>query len=356
MPGNNMNESPFFKLSAELRNRIYEEVLTNKTIHIATHQCPKDAKGAFPSTKLYRKIEHDHPRPGHRKFSYSVCVQKESERDLYDRSRSCSSQGGCRWLTIRPYYDRHEKCLQCMEEFEDAWCSYQDRGQPNDTPAEKRRLNQEANRLEVQELNKEFPLLALGLLRVCRQIHHEAALVPYESNTFAFREGFALDLFFSEKLLPQQREAVKSIQLGDWSGDWIEGVNVDACIRIRRSTILSLKNLSSVEICLEERLKLHAMGLNPFARLGLENVRVYVQGIGEEPEDYSDESGTDFDFDFEGEMEEGGCGVECRRTRAAAEEAEAWLKKDPTGTSDAKRSRPEEKGKRRKTIISTLGS
>jgi hypothetical protein len=52
----------------------------------------------------------------------------------------------------------------------------------------------------------------LGILSVCRQIHHEAALLPFSGNSFSFDSAFSLYKFL-ESVAPQQAAAVKSILL-----------------------------------------------------------------------------------------------------------------------------------------------
>jgi hypothetical protein len=53
----------------------------------------------------------------------------------------------------------------------------------------------------------------LGLLRVCRQIQHEAALLPYSLSIFAFRNALALRKFVLQ-LSTSQQNAIRTIQIG----------------------------------------------------------------------------------------------------------------------------------------------
>lgn len=52
--------------------------------------------------------------------------------------------------------------------------------------------------------------LSLALLRVCRQIHNETALLPYLMNTFAFKGPDDFDIFVGN-LLAAQRRAIRRI-------------------------------------------------------------------------------------------------------------------------------------------------
>ncbi|KAK5128789.1 hypothetical protein LTR85_000122 [Meristemomyces frigidus] len=54
-----------------------------------------------------------------------------------------------------------------------------------------------------------FPL---GVLQVCREIHQEAALLPYHANTFVFATLRTL-MSFLKKLIPAQARAVRRIAL-----------------------------------------------------------------------------------------------------------------------------------------------
>lgn len=53
-------------------------------------------------------------------------------------------------------------------------------------------------------------LLSLGLLVVCRQIHAEAALIPFMANAFSFSSGVVLH-HFARHLIKDQKQAITSI-------------------------------------------------------------------------------------------------------------------------------------------------
>ena len=52
----------------------------------------------------------------------------------------------------------------------------------------------------------------LDVLRACRQIHQEAALLPFSENSFCFTSGRALHIFL-KATIPQQVRAIKSISI-----------------------------------------------------------------------------------------------------------------------------------------------
>lgn len=59
--------------------------------------------------------------------------------------------------------------------------------------------------------------LSLALLRVCRQVHSEAALLPFTTNTFVFEYVEDLSTITTSaitgKLIPEQRQAITNIAL-----------------------------------------------------------------------------------------------------------------------------------------------
>lgn len=135
-----------------------------------------------------------------------------------------------------------------------------------------------AKRQEIRENDAGFKL-DLAILRTCRQIHREAALIPYESNKFAFSKGEDFDLFVSAKLNAQQRQAIQRIQFTEASMGY----------STRPSTMLSLHSLSSVEITVhpifgdpfiqETRQGDRGedpIGLWPLYGLGLDSARVHT--------------------------------------------------------------------------------
>jgi len=68
---------------------------------------------------------------------------------------------------------------------------------------------------------KRYPDYPLGVLAACRQIHQEAALVPFTDNTFRFGTWSVLSLRY---LLPQQAHAIRSAVYNDsytmqWAND-----------------------------------------------------------------------------------------------------------------------------------------
>ncbi|KAI7279012.1 hypothetical protein KC345_g5587 [Hortaea werneckii] len=177
----NNRDSPFLRLPPEIRNRIYNLALGNKVIHIGTRECDKTARGSYPDRELYRNVHLAH---GYVKLVHVVCSGAvDAEERIYRSSKDFSQPSA-------PYYAvRHENCHEVLHE-----------GQPSD-PELAGRMSQ----------NKDS--LPIGLTRVCRDVHREAALIPYANNTFAFESGFVLDLFVTKSLLAPQRAAISILQI-----------------------------------------------------------------------------------------------------------------------------------------------
>lgn len=177
----NNRDSPFLRLPPEIRNRIYDFALGNKVIHIGTRECDRTDRGSYPERELYRNVHLTH---GYVKLVHVVCSGAVDAEELIYRSSKDFSQPSA------PYYAvRHEDCHEILHE-----------GQPSD-PELAGRMSQNTHSLDM------------GLTRVCRDIHREAALIPYANNTFAFQSGIELDLFVTKSLLAPQRAAISSLQV-----------------------------------------------------------------------------------------------------------------------------------------------
>lgn len=111
---NEENEEPtlFRKIPAEIRNRIYEELLGNKTIHIFIYPCPWNERSAYSEEEYSRQKIWPEFGPTGRAviFTNVICQAKETEEDVYSRSRSCSSGNGCVWSTLSSSEVRHKDC------------------------------------------------------------------------------------------------------------------------------------------------------------------------------------------------------------------------------------------------------
>ncbi|KAK4899744.1 Severe Depolymerization of Actin [Elasticomyces elasticus] len=84
------------------------------------------------------------------------------------------------------------------------------------------------------------PHITLGLLQVCRQIHQEAALLPFTGNRFIFHSGGEMvDFMHSILILPQAR-AIRSVTLVAGTG----GFHANRVHRVLESKVRGLENLT----------------------------------------------------------------------------------------------------------------
>lgn len=80
--------------------------------------------------------------------------------------------------------------------------------------------------------------LNLSLLRACRQINLEAALLPYTWNIFSFADAQDFERFVDQLMTAQQR-AIRSITIG---------ISVECFYLQRPSAVSKLKQLNEVTI------------------------------------------------------------------------------------------------------------
>ncbi|KAI7194425.1 hypothetical protein KC316_g4751 [Hortaea werneckii] len=177
----NNRASSFLRLPPEIRNRIYDLALGNKVIHIGTRECSKTDRGSYQERELYRNV---HVRYGYVKLVHVVCSEAVDAEEVIYRSSKDSSQ-----YSAPHYAVRHEKCHEFLHD-----------GQPSNPDL-------------AGQMRQNTHSLSMGLTRVCRDIHREAALIPYVNNSFAFKNGYVLDLFVTKSLLAPQRAAISILQL-----------------------------------------------------------------------------------------------------------------------------------------------
>lgn len=155
---------PFLLLPAELRNRIYRLVLSNNTIHVEGTRANIENKYqlVFKSCKAttidYSPLDNLSAAP--------------------DRQITPTSADYTKWAP----------CDSDLFDIGEAFC-------PHDSGVN----------LDVQ------------LLRVCRQIHSEAALIPYAENRFLFSSGVQSMLCdnLTKKFSLEQRHAIKTVAMLD---------------------------------------------------------------------------------------------------------------------------------------------
>ncbi|OCL14808.1 hypothetical protein AOQ84DRAFT_230289 [Glonium stellatum] len=148
----NSNQSPLLRLPAEVRNQIYEYALSRELVHV-------DVQGKESS----------------REVCHWLCSAVISEQEAYDQSQVPLEIHHDDQIPL--YSTRHERCVK---------------------PTSRR-----------GSLGRRQKVLHMELLRSCKQVYQETALLPYTHNTFSFSSPDALTCFIST-LIPDQRCALRA--------------------------------------------------------------------------------------------------------------------------------------------------
>lgn len=121
--------------------------------------------------------------------------------------------------------------------------------------------------------------LNLDVLRVCRQINKEAALLPLTNNTFAFDNGPALEFFVSKSLRGRQRAAITRLQLDGCLEGWDEDGHL--CAGMKTTTVAMLTGLVHLRSCVVKFGGYVHEGLTQFGSLPINKVSVITgSGVG----------------------------------------------------------------------------
>lgn len=230
--------------------------LGGKIIHIAIRDCPLDDKGAWTEAQVDRSKVDDYRQHRGTKFTHTICQLPLDCEDKAYRLSKTPTVDAANKLVEYGNFGRHSRCYEIRRAFSSHW----DRGHKEASP----------HGQCCVDLLKEYEesVLELNLLRVCREIHHEAALIPYASNTFSFYFGTYLDLLVSRVLNIQQRSAITSIQL-----DRLQ----TPCFSPRSDAIQMLKGLKQLAVTVKwNDLRYKRGGAYNFAKLPLTDVRVIV--------------------------------------------------------------------------------
>lgn len=167
--------SPLLKLPSEVRNRIYEHVFGIGILHVgSSSQYHFTDRGAFPK---------------------SICCADESEADAARYIRESEDLSSEDLFTTRHYKCHHHA------DGSGFW-------------------------------------KGLNILTVCRQIHREAALLPYKLNTFYFNNIFWIFSVFQRKLAGEQRKEIRSI------GFFQESMDAFPAEELKSDDMRNVQNLS----------------------------------------------------------------------------------------------------------------
>ncbi|CAK1356740.1 uncharacterized protein RHO25_009075 [Cercospora beticola] len=206
-----------FRLPAELRLQIYGLVIGSGVIHIRTQECKR----------------HSRPRPHfgfYKAYSYAVCRLPDTWVSEYEKSREQDESSG----PNRPkeiYRFAHDRCVDHLSDF----TAQRYTGLPLpcrfgfDDP-HMRRFGHPNNCGLCEEhhmkLAEEFGSppeglkrrhasseLDLNLLFACRQIYHEAAIIPFQNFVFDFFDfgPFEVEHWATKILYTHQARAIKTV-------------------------------------------------------------------------------------------------------------------------------------------------
>ena len=205
---NNTSNSPFLNLPPEIRDQIYSYLFANKTIHIQGRNL-RDGEEHLFTWRLYHPSGTFNDENIGKRVAHAICrCPSDSEELAYSVSTDIDIPDDAPKSCY--YRARHRQCVIKMPKFYYPW---------DHDHSWKPESEDEIEVARYLEMRSPHPSdsdgLDFALLRVCRQIYDEAALIPYESNTFAFKELLDLDCFVSRVLYPKQREALTSIEVAN---------------------------------------------------------------------------------------------------------------------------------------------
>ncbi|CAK4034507.1 Hypothetical predicted protein [Lecanosticta acicola] len=215
--------SPLLRLPAELRSEIIEYVLCNRNIHIGIRRRQPLEDGGYPRevgdpVKLMHSV-----CLCPRSFSeaYRMSLQPESNTSKYfdERGHLKPEHSKCDDV-LQGYYTDHKPCNAVLHDLQ--WREYMSfPGKECRCPfpcihyfqyrkSMIEKYGEPPAGLEIKYASTKYNL---SLLQVCRQIHKEAALLPYASNTFAFQNRFDMNLFLGTVLFQEQRDAIQTLNV-----------------------------------------------------------------------------------------------------------------------------------------------
>lgn len=193
--------------------------------HLRTRVCRRNEEGACDFYYHHRRLKSCK----YLKFSHVVCCRglgREHATYNFSKRPEATTKG-----KLCLYHVRHEKCYERLSE-------HVDRRRHD------RKIRVPGSEFSDLAIRRKYGVaLDLRLILVCRQIHEEAALIPYASNTFAFCDGLDLDLFVSKSLLAPQRKAVTRVQLDGWMCG-----SLYSFAGVRGPTVKMLKALTHISI------------------------------------------------------------------------------------------------------------
>ncbi|KAK3631017.1 hypothetical protein LTR56_015982 [Elasticomyces elasticus] len=175
----NATASPLLSLPPEIRTRIWRSLLSGHTIHI--------------DASAIDKVQHH------------VCKNTISDYELAQNLKADKDT-----IRFQTYQDHHAGCKPTNHN-------------DNEGKAESR--------------------LHLNVLRACRQIHQEAAILPYAENVFAFASNDDLD-FFLDTIIVEQARALQRLVVTRL-GQKCTNYDPPICPKYLESKLQSLEELTA---------------------------------------------------------------------------------------------------------------
>ena len=270
----NAEDSPLLRLPTEVRNCIYSYALGGNLIHIFR----AEVSGLNP--RRHNKL----PIATH--LNHTICRANQTNEHVIQTFDSSGHTPGCD-------EDRHQDCLPLAHSgrFSSSRSTY---NSSVTTAHWRTRLQAETPepeyglRYQLDHTHDDYSHLSLCLLRSCRQIYRETALIPYAENSFVFTllggpgEDKLVDRFIESLLLGQKR-AINTVTLvldAGFSLNYREmhvaPRNIAALSGLRSLTILLQSNNYEFTTLLantEARLKVFAR-LMDFGNLPLTSLRI----------------------------------------------------------------------------------
>ncbi|USW49264.1 hypothetical protein Slin15195_G025830 [Septoria linicola] len=200
------DDCPFLELPPEVRNRIYEYAIGGHNLHVFVwNRLTRERSPKWPVKNYVKQVLNRNIYTGQETSSreyfwvqYVLCQCPASDDGAYklthetpDESKygrlfmpNTKDHANPTPLEFKSYAQRHRACLDVDV------LKY-------DTVGYRKRVT--------------TPKLAMALLRTCKQIYNEAALVPYYNNTFSFARGADLEVFVTCVLSERQRAALQNV-------------------------------------------------------------------------------------------------------------------------------------------------
>ncbi|KAK5727151.1 hypothetical protein LTR15_003044 [Elasticomyces elasticus] len=188
---------PLMKLPVELRLLIIDGLIGCRTLHAVCVSAPEGPDASDESPKDYRHA-----------LRFTVCQATVSDVDSATLAQIPLPEKTD--VLKDTYSKRHTKCCYDL-----------------------RRV--------------QYPRENLNVLAVCKEIHEEAALIPFKTNTFIFARPLALKLFL-KSLTTKQRDGLHKLQLTatNHHSDWSTPLPTSVVKRMPRDYALTMY----IEICL----------------------------------------------------------------------------------------------------------